>query len=72
MTMKTMKDCIGIILHLLVSMDEVVMNKKNNQQELQHYYFRIMEKFINILKLYEDIWVEIYGIEFLITFYKQS
>jgi hypothetical protein len=30
MTMKTMKDCIGIILHLLVSMDEVVMNKKNN------------------------------------------
>ena len=42
MTLKTMKDCIGIILHLLVGSDEIVLSRRNNEQELQKYYYCIM------------------------------
>lgn len=72
MTLKSMKDCIGVILGLLTGLDDVILSKKGSEQELQKYYHSILEKFVEILGLYEDIWVEIYGIWFLTSFYKES
>ena len=39
---------------------------------MQKIHHNILIKCIQILSLYEDIWVEIYGIEFLQNFYKES
>lgn len=41
-------------------------------QDAIKFHYLIIEKIIQILALYEDIWVEIYGIEVLIEFNRQS
>lgn len=62
MTLKAMKDYIGVVLYLLSSLEQGMFIKKFNEQELIKFHHNIILKFIEILTLYEDIWVEVYGL----------
>ena len=68
-TILEVKNFIGVILDNLVDYDPFVFRRKRHENDFIYLHNKIIGAFLNILNLYEDIWVELYGLQFLQSFY---